>query len=191
MENEILDWACVVCPKSVKNEGSGRERKIENRYKIAVDVMRLDGDSFVCPCCGEELTYEILTGARIPEDIRDEIVSEKQDGSLKNLKSFAVGCGVLVAGIAGWMFLGGDTAVLAGYILLLLFALAWLPALVYMLWTAFLLRDREKILRAYEKANPVIVSLKDKKDNRHRFEDFPEIYLDGTQVHDYGLGLDR
>lgn len=193
MEDEILGWAEVVCsrpPKSAGPDSPGENRNVKNTYSIAVDLEEIHGDNFTCPCCGEDLAYQIVKAGRMSNTEKRKVVREKQAESMKYLKAFAWVSAFTAAASIVYFFLKGALAVGVGGIAGLLFVFVWFPGLVLMIKTLAQLRSRDEIVKQYEKRNPIKTILRNLRPDaasKHYFTEFPPLMTDDDPDSNYGL----
>jgi hypothetical protein len=195
MEDEALGWAEVACTKLLSpavSDNRGKDKKtINNIYSIAIDLGETRGDVFTCPCCGDELAYEIMKAGKLSGENKKKIVSEKQEQSMRFLNAFIAASAIIASVLVAGIFIKGAYAAGLGGAAAFLLACIWIPLLVYLIRTALLLRDRDAVVRQYEQCNPIRVALRsygeEKSGCKHRFVDFPDLIINEKDETGYGL----
>lgn len=188
MENEVLDWAEIRCTKQVPSQrAGGRPVKVTNSYMIALDIRDIS-EEFICPCCGKSLSYEVTFKGNLSKEKKIKLVRESRGEGLRYLKAFKYITALIAAASAVGMLTSGAVSFGLAGLVILTFLFIWLPGLFLLINKYNVLRDKNNIIDAYIKENPVTVTLIEPDESTHRFEDFPEIPV--LEDSDAGYGLE-
>jgi predicted RNA-binding Zn-ribbon protein involved in translation (DUF1610 family) len=178
--DDTLCWTTIECSKPAPT-AHNPHRCVSNTYDIALDASKVWGQKFSCPCCGEELHIELADKGDIPKELRKEIIGEKRTETREHFITFAGTSAFLLAAMAARLFLfsGAEAAgFVLNFIVIIIFALIWLPYFIFMIWTSKLTSSGVYILRDFERKHPgeiIVLVEAGKSDCSHTLEYFPEM----------------